>query len=329
MAVGIISPGRRPEEEKRNPLDDILKVAQIAASGAGIYSSLKKSPEEDRAIKEAQVAVDAYDKLGSDAAPQLLKHLGIKDPFANGQNPLPSQILQNPTNPQAAGNQTINLLPKDVREANKKIAEIMFSKNSEGKDLKYNQQTKAIESIDRPLTPEEVRKKTKEELEINKLSGDISKGKPEEQAAAGYAAMMQQGENDFKKLTDAGFDPAAAASSARAALPEVFKSDDIKAYEQARRNFVAAILRKQSGAAISAKEYEEEGKKYFPQVGDGPKTIEQKAESRRLALQALKEQAGNAYSRLINSQRSEKSHLSEAPAGMSFEEFKVWKAGKK
>jgi hypothetical protein len=69
-------------------------------------------------------------------------------------------------------------------------------------------------------------------------------------------------------------------------------SDQQQSYEQAQRNFVSAVLRKESGAAISNEEYANEGKKYFPQPGDSAATIEQKARARDLAIEGLKAQAG-------------------------------------
>lgn len=63
-------------------------------------------------------------------------------------------------------------------------------------------------------------------------------------------------------------------------------------YEQAKRNFISAVLRKESGAAISPTEFAEEDRKYFAQTGDGKAVIEQKRKARELAIQALKMQAG-------------------------------------
>jgi hypothetical protein len=70
--------------------------------------------------------------------------------------------------------------------------------------------------------------------------------------------------------------------------------------DQARRNFISAVLRKESGAAIPPDEYTNEEKKYFPQAGDGPKVIQQKQEARKLAIEALKAQAGPSGVRQIN-----------------------------
>ena len=61
---------------------------------------------------------------------------------------------------------------------------------------------------------------------------------------------------------------------------------------QARKNFVSAVLRKESGAAISPQEYAAEERKYFPQLGDSSAVIKQKQDARELAIKALEMQAG-------------------------------------
>ena len=62
--------------------------------------------------------------------------------------------------------------------------------------------------------------------------------------------------------------------------------------DQGRRNFISAVLRKESGAAIPPDEYSNEEKKYFPQVGDSEAVIKQKKQARELAIKALEIQAG-------------------------------------
>ena len=62
--------------------------------------------------------------------------------------------------------------------------------------------------------------------------------------------------------------------------------------DQARRNFVTAVLRKESGAAISPSEFDNEAKKYFPQPGDSNLVVKQKQDARELAIKALEVQAG-------------------------------------
>lgn len=64
-------------------------------------------------------------------------------------------------------------------------------------------------------------------------------------------------------------------------------SDNNQMAEQAMRNFLNAKLRKESGATISPAEFDNARKQYFPQPGDGPDVIRQKAINRRLAIKGL------------------------------------------
>lgn len=58
-------------------------------------------------------------------------------------------------------------------------------------------------------------------------------------------------------------------------------------FDQAQRDFVNAVLRRESGAAISQSEFENAQKQYFPQPFDGPEVLAQKAANRKLAIQSL------------------------------------------
>ena len=59
-----------------------------------------------------------------------------------------------------------------------------------------------------------------------------------------------------------------------------------------RINFITAVLRKESGAAISPGEFVTAEKLYFPRPGDDPSVIKQKQRARELAIKAMKIQAG-------------------------------------
>lgn len=65
--------------------------------------------------------------------------------------------------------------------------------------------------------------------------------------------------------------------------------------EQAQRNFINSILRQESGAAIGEGEFENARKQYFPQAGDTPEVIAQKAANRRTAISGLARSAGGNY----------------------------------
>lgn len=69
-------------------------------------------------------------------------------------------------------------------------------------------------------------------------------------------------------------------------------SEDFKKYEQAKRNFINAILRKESGAAIGQDEFDSADKQYFPQIGDNEAVIKQKAANRRQVTNTMLSNVG-------------------------------------
>ena len=75
-------------------------------------------------------------------------------------------------------------------------------------------------------------------------------------------------------------------------LPNVMKGDDRQRYEQAQRNFVNAILRQESGAAIAPDEFKSATQQYFPQPGDGEDVIKQKLANREQVIQGFRDAAG-------------------------------------
>ena len=75
-------------------------------------------------------------------------------------------------------------------------------------------------------------------------------------------------------------------------------------YQQAMLEFTQALLRKESGAAVTQSEYEATHKTYFPQPGDKPETLKQKQRARADVIKNLQGEAGAA--------RPEQAPLSEA-----------------
>jgi hypothetical protein len=57
--------------------------------------------------------------------------------------------------------------------------------------------------------------------------------------------------------------------------------------EQAQRDFVNAVLRRESGAVISDQEFANAQKQYFPQPNDTPQVLAQKRRNRQMAIQGL------------------------------------------
>lgn len=71
-------------------------------------------------------------------------------------------------------------------------------------------------------------------------------------------------------------------------------SDSDQKAEQAQRDFINAVLRQESGAAIAESEFDNARKQYFPQPGERAPAIAQKARARKLAVEGLKRNAGKS-----------------------------------
>lgn len=77
-------------------------------------------------------------------------------------------------------------------------------------------------------------------------------------------------------------------------LPNFLKSSDRQSFDQAQRNFINAVLRRESGASISPEEFDNAKKQYFPQPGDTQNTVQQKASNRQTVISSFIRESGNA-----------------------------------
>lgn len=74
-------------------------------------------------------------------------------------------------------------------------------------------------------------------------------------------------------------------------LPNVLKSEDRQKFEQAQRNFINAVLRRESGAVISEEEFDNARKQYFPQPGDSSGVLSQKRMNRNTVINGFYREA--------------------------------------
>lgn len=78
----------------------------------------------------------------------------------------------------------------------------------------------------------------------------------------------------------------------------VVNSKEGQQLDQAKRDFINATLRRESGAVISDSEFDNGSKQYFPQIGDAPEVIEQKRNNRILAQRGILSEVPNSDSRV-------------------------------
>lgn len=102
----------------------------------------------------------------------------------------------------------------------------------------------------------------------------------------GFASRMMLNEGTINDVIARGYRPGGLTEFGF--TPERLKTDDRKTYEAAKENWIAAALRKESGAAIGKEEYAAADRQYFPQPGDSEKVLKQKANLRSTVFKTMK-----------------------------------------
>lgn len=146
-------------------------------------------------------------------------------------------------------------------------------------------------------------------------------------SAGQYAKRIEQANTVLDKLAESGYNRAGTFEGAKSYLPNFLKSNELQEQEQAERNFVNSILRKESGAAISPTEFASAEKQYFPRSGDSAEVLAQKKQNREQALAGLAAEAGPAFEQIPSvalrpPQRRERQGFGEAKADTLGEEDK-------
>lgn len=117
---------------------------------------------------------------------------------------------------------------------------------------------------------------------------------PDQVNSALYADRAHEAEAVLSKY---GSELASAKGRALDNVPagNVAQSAKYQKASQAKTNFLMAILRKESGAAIGKDEIATGDKQYFPQFGDSQAVINQKAQNRATAIAGIQKGAGPGY----------------------------------
>lgn len=153
-------------------------------------------------------------------------------------------------------------------------------------------------AVDRgEITPEEARDARRRRLLGTKPAVE-DKPLTEGQAKANLFGRRMQAAEEVIQRIGADYSPMAINAKAGAEdLPIIgglagptanaMLSDNSQAIEQAQRDFINAVLRRESGAVISDSEFRNARRQYFPQPGDSESTIKQKADNRRQAIEGM------------------------------------------
>lgn len=126
--------------------------------------------------------------------------------------------------------------------------------------------------------------------------------------AALFSSRMDKANQIMERINSGGTNNTSAIKGTLEAVPVVggalgtagnfAATDPQQRLEQSQRDFINAVLRQESGAAISPSEFESAAKQYFPQRGDSAGVIAQKAANRATAIQGMSLMSGPGAAKL-------------------------------
>ncbi|WP_431014557.1 hypothetical protein [Bradyrhizobium pachyrhizi] len=132
---------------------------------------------------------------------------------------------------------------------------------------------------------------------VAEASADAATGKKTEAQAkaSSYAARMQKAEADLATLQNEGLSGTQAVTTSVPLVGNYLQTTNHQRFETAKSAFITALLRQESGAAVSKSEFARYEKELFPQPGDDRTVVQQKAQLRAAAIEQMKGAAGPGY----------------------------------
>ncbi|HAG71292.1 MAG TPA: hypothetical protein DCL66_03735 [Gammaproteobacteria bacterium] len=127
----------------------------------------------------------------------------------------------------------------------------------------------------------------------------------EQNKAAGFSLRMMEANANMNSVMDSGFNPINFKDKILIEqgpfVPEFAEnylvSGKTQVFDNAALDFAMSVLRKESGAALTAEETALMFQLYIPEAGDKPEEIAQKRRARKLQVVSMKSMAGKAFDR--------------------------------
>lgn len=125
-----------------------------------------------------------------------------------------------------------------------------------------------------------------------------------------FGSRMKEANEILEGLAEKGVDRPSNIKRAADAVPNVMggsllqtganamQSDEQQQVEQAQRDYLNAVLRRESGAVISDQEFDNGRKQYFNQIGDSDAVKAQKKRNREVAMRGILEEVPDGESRV-------------------------------
>lgn len=187
------------------------------------------------------------------------------------------------------GQRTIALKATDKTGSGPKLVELFDEQSGLPYKATYNPETKTFDRVGGIKAQNGMQLTTNPDGTVSMTQGPM-KNKPLTEGQSKDMVFVTRATGALPIVDRLGDKLASLPEYAAAHLPGVgnyFKTKEYQQAEQAGKEFLQAVLRKDTGAAITKEETQEYGTVYLPQPGDSSAVLAQKKVSRQRAVQAI------------------------------------------
>ena len=273
------------------PSPAVQAVAQAAGAPA---AAAAPSPAVDRVAAAMRVLNSPYAAPGQRAIAQMVVQQAFRDPAKAEAERLDLELKRKSLagDPLDRKSKELDIARKEREAGEIKPPPTLKVKQADGSEVTLEWDSKS--GVYAPL------KAPMGGAAVGPTSGNpyALPGKPTEDQSksAGFANRMAEAHAILDPIEEIGTDKLQAGlNNLPLGLNNLAISKERQSYNQAKENFITAVLRKESGAVISPDEFNREERKYFPVPGEGPEQIAQKRQSRITALKSMMGSAGSGY----------------------------------
>lgn len=238
----------------------------VAYIDSGIQKGIFPAAARDQMIQKSQQypSIDAWKQASIQGAIPVLERFKVE--AENSRN--------------AATNQTSRQNNTDTNNTSRLNNQATVGATMRGQnmvDARTRESTAATNSVAR------------DRLEFDKNKGDEKPLTDTQSKALAFGSRMREADKVLGQLATEGTETSIPGSRTPVIGGTVtaLSSGNRQMLDQAKRDFMTAILRRESGAAISQGEFDTADKQYFPQIGDSASVKAQKQRNRELAIDGV------------------------------------------
>lgn len=292
------------ENATAQPTETIQQPVQVADASGGMPQSVGGSNMLAQGVTPVQAGGVNPEIIQYMLRSPALREFGLKlwQQNVTGKTGEPWQFVTLPDGTLARANQqtgSIERIGNFAKPEDKKppqLVELFDEKTGQPYKARYNPDTMEYERVGGMKAPNGMQITTNPDGTVSITQGGSSQNPKLTEQQSKDLVYYRRGSGALQKLDKIAEQLTSGWGALAERLPggNYLKSSEYQQAQQAGLEFLQAILRKDTGAAITKQEQDEYGKVYLPQPGDSSELLLQKQQARARALEAIRKGLGPA-----------------------------------